>query len=119
VELVAQWVQTPPPGHEDRIEAGGVVLRAGTTVVFASDGTVRYVIAKPLPSVKGLNVRYESQRVLAACRREGFLDYVGALDDQDPLRVWGDEKYEARRMVRRAQLTAAHVNQWSRRPADD
>jgi hypothetical protein len=119
VELVAQWVQTPPPGHEDRVEAGGVVLRAGTTVVFASDGTVRYVIAKPLPSKKGLNVRYDSQRALATHRHQGFLDYVAALDDQDPLRVWGDEKYEARRMVRRAQLTAAHVNQWSgRRPAD-
>ena len=111
VELVAQWIQTPPPGHPARVEAGGVVLRAGTTAVFAADGTVRYVIAKPLPSE---NLRYASQRALAEQRVEDFQQYVGALDRQDANRVWGNEKYERHRMTHRARLTATHLGHSSR-----
>lgn len=106
VELVAQWIQTPPPGHPSRVEAGGVVLRAGTTAVFASDGTVRYVIAKPLPSG---HLRYGSQRTLADSRVQGFTEYVATLDGQDANSVWGDEKYDALRMTHRARLTASHL----------
>lgn len=115
VELVAQWVQTPPPGHPDRVEEGGVVLRAGTTAVFASDGTVRYVIAKPLPSHSARRLRHPSQEELAQRRVQGFQEYVAALDEQDPLQVWGDDRYRAQRMRHRARLTAAHVTQHGRR----
>ncbi|MFQ6170680.1 hypothetical protein ACK8HX_03665 [Oryzobacter sp. R7] len=111
VELVAQWVQAPPPGHPDRVEEGGVVLRAGTTAVFASDGTVRYVIAKPLPwRASGIR-RPTGQEDLAEAREQGFRDYVAALDQQDPLQVWSDDRYRERRMRQRAKLTGAHVAQ--------
>jgi hypothetical protein len=118
VELVAQWVQTPPAGHVDRVEGGGVVLRAGTTVVFASDGTVRYVIAKPLPSRSDPKLQYPSQQELAERRVQDFHDYVAALDEQDPLQVWADESYRNQRMRHRARLNAAHVSQSSRRRTD-
>lgn len=116
VELVAQWIQTPPPGHPDRQEEGGVVLRAGTTAVFAADGTVRYVVAKPLPSLEKRTLRYDSQQELAERRVQIFRDYVAALDQQDSFKVWGDENYEQSRMTSRARLTATHLAQhWGRR----
>jgi hypothetical protein len=111
VELVAQWIQTPPPGHPSRVEEGGVVLRAGTTAVFTSDGTVRYVIAKPLPAG---HLRYGSQHALAQRRVQGFHEYVAALDGQDANGIWGDENYERLRMTHRARLTATHLGQSTR-----
>jgi hypothetical protein len=104
-ELVAQWVQTPPEGDPRRVEDGGVVLRAGTTAVFAHDGTVRYVIAKPLPSSPSLT---HSQQDIAQSRADAFHDYVAALDDEDPLLAWTDEHYQAERMLKRASMNAAH-----------
>lgn len=115
VELVAQWIQTPPPGHPDRQEAGGVVLRAGTTAVFAADGSIRYIIAKPLPARLNRKLRYDSQQELAEQRVQGFHDYVDALDRQDPLGIWGDQKYYDVRMAQRARLTATHLGQPTRR----
>ncbi len=92
-----------------------MVLRAGTTAVFAADGTVRYVIAKPLPWRTQQKLRYESQQELAERRVQEFRRYVQALDDQDSLSVWGNEKYQLNRMTRRAQFTAAHLGRpWGR-----
>jgi hypothetical protein len=105
VELVARWVQTYEPKDPQRVEIGGVVLRAGTTAVFAADGTVRYVTARPLP---GAHLAYETHRELAESRVESFRAYVADLDDRDPLRIWGDARYSAQRMARRATLAAAH-----------
>jgi hypothetical protein len=105
VELVAQWVQTPPPGDHRRIEHGGVVLRAGTTAVFAADGRVRYVAARPLP---GTHLNYETHREVAEQRALGFERYVAALDAVDPFQAWSGNVYHDRRMARRATLSAAH-----------
>ncbi len=105
VELVAQWVQTPPEGDPRHVQDGGVVLRAGTTAVFANDGTVRYVIAKPLPGSPGLS---PTQQQIAQSREDAFHDYVAALDDEDALLAWCDERYQAQRMVKRASMNAAH-----------
>ena len=105
VELVAQWVQTPPPGNPRRVEAGGAVLRAGTTAVFAADGTVRYVAARPLPG----GHLPEASRDAAEQRVQGFQRYVAALDARDPLHVWSDHAYDRNRMQRRARFSAAHL----------
>ena len=59
VELVAQWIQTPPAGDPQRVEVGGVALRAGTTAVFAADGRVRYIATRPLP---GRHLRNDTQK---------------------------------------------------------
>ncbi|GIH02475.1 hypothetical protein Rhe02_05420 [Rhizocola hellebori] len=115
VELVAQWVQTPPEGDPRRLEIGGVVLRAGTTVVFAADGSVRYVAARPLP---GPHLTYETHRAVAAQRVEEFQRYAGELDERDALQPWSDENYYATRMSRRAKITAAHLARPSRRSSD-
>ena len=106
VELIAQWVQTPPPGDPRRVEEGGVVLRAGTTAVFAADGSVRYVSARPLP---GSHLAYQAQSEAAEQRVQGFARYVAALDERDATQLWADDNYAGQRMVRRARLAAAHL----------
>lgn len=106
VELVAQWVQTPPVGDPRRIEIGGAVLRAGTTAVFSADGRVRYVATRPLPGDHlGDN---STQREVAEDRVAGFRSYVAALDARDPLPLWGDARGFAARMTTRASFAAAH-----------
>jgi hypothetical protein len=115
VELVAQWVQTPPPGDERRLEIGGVVLRAGTTAIFAADGSVRYIAARPLP---GPHLTYETHRAVAAQRVAQFQGYAADLDARDALQPWSDEKYYANRMARRAKAAAAHLARPSRRSSD-
>jgi hypothetical protein len=110
VELVAQWVQTPPAGDPRRVEIGGAVLRAGTTAVFAADGSVRYVAARPLPG-SHLN---DTQSDVANQRVDGFGRYVSALDARDAFQVWSGTNYDASRMARRARFSAAHRsrNSW-------
>ncbi len=115
VELVAQWVQTPPRNDPRRLEIGGVVLRAGTTAVFAADGSVRYIATRPLP---GCHLTYEMHRQVAEERVAGFRRYVKALDARDSLQNWSDEDYRANRMVRRAKFSAAHLARPSRRRSD-
>lgn len=106
VELVAQWTQTYPQDHTRRVELGGVALRAGTTAVFASDGTVRYIAAKPLP---GEHLKKNStEDELAEARIRGFKAYVNDLDERDAIQTWSDHNYIARRMAERANFTAAH-----------
>ncbi len=105
VELVAQWTQTPDAGDPGRVEAGGVVLRAGTTAVFGSDGTVRYVAAKPLP---GGHLSGATQQELAETRVQSFRSYVRDLDERDAVQIWSDQGYRDRRMAERANFAAAH-----------
>ena len=104
VELIAQFVQTPKVGDVGRVEAGGVVLRGGTTAVFAADGSVRYIASRPLP---GSHLT-PSQLEIAKARVKDFLDYVGDLDQQDALQIWSGSGYAASRMSRRADLGASH-----------
>jgi hypothetical protein len=104
VELVAQFVQTPKAGDPRRVEAGGVVLRGGTTAVFAADGSVRYIASRPLP---GSHLE-KSQMELAMAREKDFLEYVGDLDQQDALQMWSKPGYADSRMSRRADLGASH-----------
>jgi hypothetical protein len=113
VELVAQWTQTPPPGHEQRVEIGGTVLRAGTTAVFSVDGRVRYIATRPLP---GKHLSNDTQTELADRRVAGFHAYADALDACDPLPLWSGPQYVHRRMAERASFAAAHrgLSTWRR-----
>jgi hypothetical protein len=61
---------------------GGLPRRGGTTVIAGTDGTVRFVIAKPLAS----EARVARQ-----------LAYVAARDLADPALAWADERSLARR----------------------
>lgn len=113
VELVAQLTQSPTPGDPRHVAAGGVRLRAGTTVVFSSDGRVRYVATRPLPGPHLLG--NAAQQELALSRVEGFHSYIAALDARDPLALWSDRRRHARRMKERASFAAAHLGRPSRR----
>jgi hypothetical protein len=94
VEIVAQFCQAD---ESRKAEFGGLPLRGGTTVIAAADGTVRYVISKPLPS-RVLNAR---QAQLAAARLAAQRDYLDVWDRDDALLPWADEKYVRTRLSRR------------------
>ena len=44
IEMIAQFVQSRPPEHDD---LGGLTYRAGFTMIVTLDGRIRYLIAKP------------------------------------------------------------------------
>jgi hypothetical protein len=95
IELVAQFVQQR---MELKDNLGGISHRGGTTIVATVDGTVRYVIAKPLTmddAAKG--TRLNEQR-----------DYLRALDACDPLMPYASPTYLADRMRFRMNLAALH-----------
>ena len=88
IEIVAQFAQ------EDEAETeklGGLPVRGGTTVIAAADGSVRYVIAKPLSQV-----RIEKQR-----------EWVALCDMTDPAVTYLPESQRGERM-RVASLEALH-----------
>jgi hypothetical protein len=102
VELVAQFVQTD---ESHKIEFGGLPFRGGTTVVFGSDGGVRYVIPKPLPSAGvGGAIQRAGQE-----REQRFRSFLLQTDLADPRMAWGDHAYEAQRMLLRTRLRELHA----------
>jgi hypothetical protein len=101
VELVAQFTQT----HESpRAQLGGLRFRAGATVIFGSEGEVRYIAAKPMPAV---NLPQELQQ-LAKSRIAATERYVADLDLRDPRMALPDDEYIKQRMTLRAQFRALH-----------
>jgi hypothetical protein len=82
VEVVARFTQWEDT--RDAPEYGGLPFRGGTTVVAASSGDVRFVIAKPLASVE---------------RRERQLGFVESCDAADPALVWSDADYSTTRIA--------------------
>jgi hypothetical protein len=85
-------------------------------VVFSSDGTVRYVAAKPL---EGSHLRYPTHQEVAENRRRAFVEYVDRLDAADPALSWGDRAYRDTRMARRSNFAAAHRARRSWSAADE
>jgi len=112
VELIAQWTQTPRRDNPKRVEIGGVVLRAGTTAVFAADGSVRYVAAKPL---RGAHLTTASEQESANARELEFQRFAAALDERDPGLAWASDKSVKNRMATRANFAAAHRDRPTRR----
>jgi hypothetical protein len=79
-------------------------MRGGTTVVAAWDGTVRYMLPKPLPH-PGLS---PAMREVAEARQRRQLDYVSLCDAVDLSSAYlGDAEYLSR-MQRRTDLRSLH-----------
>ena len=101
IELVAQFTQ------QDRTQSdamGGIPVRGGTTVVASANGTVRYIIAKPLVSLR----LDPARRHEAAARLARQRAFVGLCDLNDVNLAYGDANYAARRMALRMNLSALH-----------
>jgi hypothetical protein len=79
IEIVTQFAQEGDAGNKD---LGGLPVRGGSTVIAGADGTVRYVIAKPLSET-----RLEKQR-----------EWVELWDAIDPSLTYLPETRRARRM---------------------
>lgn len=101
IELVAQFAQTD---HSRTTEFGGLPLRGGTTLIASADGTVRYVISKPLPS-PNLDA---SKRLEAEARVERQRSYIRRMDMEDPKLGYCSEQELANRMRLRMSLSALH-----------
>lgn len=129
--VVVQYVQTADEGEatgagEGFIDGfGGVQLRGGTTVVAADDGTIRYVVSKPLPFRRpkehlerpGLTVeereRLERREARADRRLQRLAGYVDEADLDDPLIGWAGKRYITQRMLERANMASIHRALWS------
>jgi hypothetical protein len=100
-EAGVQFVQTPrTPAAE---ELGGLVARAGTTVIFSGDGTPRWVIRKPLTLDGDGAPGADDARVQAMAR------FVAMSDERDPHFAWAGEAYDVtNRMARRYDFALVH-----------
>ncbi|MER8733481.1 hypothetical protein NKJ46_32860 [Mesorhizobium sp. M0166] len=102
IEYVAQFVQTKK-ADEPHL-TGGLNFRGGATVIFGSDGEVRYIASKPMPSPElshDLNAAAEQ-------RRHEMLAYVADMDARDPRMAVADNNYLRNRMKLRSQFRALH-----------
>lgn len=97
IELVAQFAQQD---DSEKDQLGGIPHRGGTTVVAAADGSVRYVIAKPLASAPVS----DSMKRQAEARLERQKAFIADCDWHDPRITWKDEGYMKTRMKRRGDL---------------
>lgn len=98
-EAGVQFVQDSALPGED---LGGLTPRAGTTVIFSGNGSVRYVIAKPLVDENGVagpdNPRLEQMR-----------SFVAACDERDPHSAWSGAAFDwPGRMARRFNFALVH-----------
>jgi hypothetical protein len=101
IEFVAQFVQTDYPSNAN---LAGEPFRAGTTVIFGSEGEVRYIACKPMPSEA---LPDELQRS-ATARLAAMEQRVEDLDRRDPRMVFADDFYLKNRMKLRARFRALH-----------
>jgi hypothetical protein len=99
--MIVQFVQTDDARKE---EFGGIPMRAGATVIFGADGTVRYVIAKPMP----FRAQTAECTQLAKAREARQKSFVEQTDLADPRLAWGDDQYRKQRMELRKSLAALH-----------
>jgi hypothetical protein len=100
MELVAQFTQAAPAAGA---ELGGLQARAGTTLIAGPDGSVRYLVAKPLP---GAAVAAEFQR-RAADRADRQRAFVADCDLADPHLPWASARYLKSR-IGRLNLASLH-----------
>jgi hypothetical protein len=101
MELVAQFTQAGEPGGAD---LGGMQLRAGTTLIAAANGEVRYVVAKPLPG-KGVSASFQEGSRLRFERHQAF---VADSDLADAHLPWAGASYLKSR-IGRLKLSSLHL----------
>ncbi|MFZ2089790.1 MAG: hypothetical protein WAU47_14565 [Desulfobaccales bacterium] len=100
-ELIVQFTQE----DEDlRTELGGIPFRGGTTIIAGTEGRVRYLIAKPLPS-KAIDPAMAHRAGLRLQRQRG---YLAASDLRDPELAYGNVNYMKDRAFLRMRLASLH-----------
>ena len=100
-EAGVQFVQTPPPQAQQKL--GGLVPRAGTTVVFSGDGSARYVIPKPL------RLDPDNAPDSQDPRMKALVGFVRACDERDPRYPWAGQADDIdQRMVTRFNFALVH-----------
>jgi hypothetical protein len=108
IELIVQFAQQD---RKQDADLGGIPLRGGTTLVASADGTVRYLIAKPLPTSVPLDtlpydLRDAQQEARERLQRQ--VDYVRLCDVGDAsCAYYGDQEFRGR-MKTRMRLSALH-----------
>ncbi len=100
-ELVAQFTQEDETMND---KLGGISFRGGTTIVAGTDGRIRYVISKPLPSA---NIEAEARKN-AEERLERQRAYLVATDLADPRLAYGDNLYLGQRSSLRMKIASLH-----------
>lgn len=100
-EVVAQFAQSDRTNLQER---GGIPLRGGTTVVAAADGTVRYLITKPLPTAK---LTPHAQK-LADRRVQQQKEFLALADQADPMMSHMTQEQLDQRMRLRASFATLH-----------
>jgi murein DD-endopeptidase MepM/ murein hydrolase activator NlpD len=101
MELVAQFTQRADLGGAD---LGGMEPRAGTTLIAAADGTVRYAVTKPLPG-KGVSEIFHDVSKTRFDRHQAF---VADSDLADAHLPWADASYLRKRMGK-LNLSSLHL----------
>jgi len=101
-EIVVQLSQRRTDLEDQRLPEGRrPVFRAGTTLIAHADGTIRYVIAKPLPVAPAAAAAAPAKgepapppdpvQKFAADRFERLSAWISELDAEDALTAWTDE----------------------------
>jgi hypothetical protein len=99
-EAGVQFVQTSPAAQP---VLGGLVPRAGTTVVFSGDGSARYLMPKPL------SLHSDNTPDAGDPRMKALTDFVRECDERDPHYPWVGEAYDPKeRMLRRFNFALVH-----------
>ncbi|RVJ72549.1 hypothetical protein CN168_26755 [Sinorhizobium medicae] len=101
IEFVSQFMQTDKASDEI---SGQLPFRGGATVIFGSEGEVRYIACKPMHSMQlppDLRKAAEARKLAAAnCTEE--------LDRRDPRMAFANSDYLRDRMKLRARFSALH-----------
>ncbi|MCP3990256.1 MAG: hypothetical protein GY724_14360 [Actinomycetia bacterium] len=106
-EASVQFVQTPK--NEAGVDLGGLVARAGVTVVFTGEGTPKYMISKPL-GLDAFGVPAPDDERLVRMRT-----FVDRCDRVDPHSAWADRSWQDDRMRRRFSFALLHQGAQSAR----
>lgn len=100
-ELVVQFTQKD---DSELDKMGGIPMRGGTTIVAGTDGRIRYIISKPLPSPSlSEDARKKGEQRIAQQRA-----YLAATDLNDPKMAYGDTDYLKQRSKLRMRISSLH-----------
>ncbi|MER8886812.1 hypothetical protein [Mesorhizobium sp. M0816] len=101
IEFVAQFMQTEKAPEDN---SGNLPFRGGATVIFGSEGEVRYIACKPMQSAQlppDLQKAAEARKLAAA-------NCIDELDRRDPRMAFANADYLRDRMKLRARFSALH-----------
>jgi hypothetical protein len=107
IELVAQFIQSSAGfgSNAAKKRVGGLTYRGGTTIIASADGTVRYIVAKPIAPAKNFPRHLRKE---AKDRLSRQIAYMDECDLSDPRMAWCDDDYLKERGALRMKLMALH-----------